>query len=247
MDKDLDGINIYPIGDLHVGSRELDMGLWRAWKKMVMEDENGYVVLVGDMMDNGLRNSKTNVYEATMPPFEQKEWLKREFFDLKDKILGAVKGNHENRSTIETGDDPMYDVMAKLDLEDLYRPNAVFMKVNLGEKAKDRQWSYTLMLAHGGSRNKVEKFGYAIDGLDVMVTGHTHKASSTFPSKIVIDSHNEVVRRVGFTDLVVPSFAVMGGYALRNMYLPQDSGKFPVIHLDGRSKGVSISWIPPKM
>ena len=247
LDRELEGINIYPIGDLHVGSNDMDVELFEAWRKMVLADENGYVVIIGDMMDNGLRNSKTNVYEATMPPHRQKEWLKKEFAPLKDRILGVVRGNHEERSVRETGDCPLYDVCCKLDIEDLYRPNAVFMKVNLGEKRKDRQWSYTLMLAHGGSKNKVKNFGYAVDGLDIMVAGHVHEASSVFPSKIVLDSHNEQVRHVGFVSLVVPSFARMGGYALQKLYTPQDSDKFPVIHLDGTDKGVSVSWIPPKM
>ena len=70
-----------------------------------------------------------------MQPFQQKKWLVEQFEPLKDKkILGANQGNHEYRTTIETGECPLYDVMNKLDIEDLYRQNMAFLKVNLGKK-----------------------------------------------------------------------------------------------------------------
>ena len=242
LPRELDEIRIYPLGDLHVGSREFGHDTWRRWKKMVLEDENGYIVLVGDLMDNGLKNSKTNIYEATMTPREQVEWLVDELGDLKEKIIGAIPGNHEYRTVVETGLCPMYDILCKLNLEHLYRSNMGFVKVNLGEKNKDRQISYTMVLAHGASRAKTEKFGYAIDGMDIMITGHTHTPNSPFPAKIVIDSHNEQIRMVGFTQIVVPSFVKAGGYALKGMYMPQDSTKIPVVILSGKEKKVQVLW-----
>lgn len=241
--RETEGVHIYPLGDLHIGSRELDMELFRKWRRTVLADPVGYVVLIGDMIDNGLRNSKTNVYEATMSPWEQKETLAEELRPLKDRILGAIRGNHEERSVRESDDCPMYDVMARLGLEDLYREGAGFVKINLGEKNKERQWSYTLVLAHGASKSKVDKFNYSIDGMDVMISGHTHQPSSNFPAKIVVDNHNEQVRLVGFVNVVVPSFARMGGYALKGMYMPQDSGKFPVLMLSGTEKEVNVLWM----
>lgn len=240
---EIDGINIYPLGDLHIGSDNFGYDLWHKWKRMVMEDPVGYIVIIGDMVDNGLKNSKTNSYEARLRPREQKEWLKKELEPLKDKILGACRGNHEERSVNDTDDCPLYDVMAKLDLEDLYRERMAFVKTSLGFKNRTRQWSYNLVLAHGGSQGKVKNFAYSIDGMDVLVTGHTHSPASTFPSKIVIDPRNETVSTVGFAHIVVPSFQKLGGYALSGMYQPQqDASRIPVIQLSGKEKGVSILW-----
>lgn len=242
LGRDLPWINVYPLGDVHIGSQDFDLEQWNRWKEMVMSDPYGYVVLVGDLVDNGLRNSKTNPYEATMRPREQKEWLKDQLRPLKNRILGGVQGNHEIRSVNESDDCPMYDVMAKLDLEDLYRENMAFIKVSLGEKNKERQFAYTLVLGHGASKGRVEKFSYSIDGMDALITGHTHQGSSNFYSKIVIDPHNEKVRVDGYTHLVVPSFAKMGGYALRAMYSPQDHRKIPILSLSGKTKEVTILW-----
>jgi len=235
-------MNIYPIGDLHVGSTECNLAMWLKWKEIVLADPNGYVVIVGDMLDNTLKNSKGNCYDNAMSPRQAKEFLLEELRPLKDRILGVVQGNHCYRSTMLTGDCPLYDIMCKLDLEDLYRENMAFIKVNLGQRKKDRQCSYVFTLAHGGSRNKVSNFGYSIDGTDVFVTGHTHSPECDFPAKIVVDSHNEVVRIAEFTHVTVPSYQMLGGYALKGLYTPKSNTKFPVIKLSGEKKDVSVLW-----
>lgn len=243
LSTELDEINIYPLGDQHIGSETFSEEHWRKWKAVVENDPKGYIVIVGDLLDNGLKNSKSNTYEQTMRPREQKAWLTRELMSLKDKILGAVRGNHENRSVDGSDDCPLYDVMAKLDIEDLYRENMAFIKVNLGFRNKERQHSYMIVLGHGQGRGKTENFSYTVDGMDVLITGHTHQPTSRFPSKIVIDSKNEVVNLKGYTHITVPSFAVYGGYALKGMYLPQDSFKIPIITLSGNCKEVKVTWM----
>lgn len=242
LDRDLESIHLYPIGDVHVGSDEFDKDGFETVLSFIENDPYARVVFVGDLMDNALKNSKTNVYEATMSPFEQKQYLKEKLMPIKDKILGAIGGNHEYRSTRETGDFPLYDVLAKLDIEDLYRENMAFIKVNLGEKANKKQASYSIVLAHGASKTKTEKFGYAIDGVDLFVTGHTHSPESNFPEKIVIDPRNNVVSRVGYVHIVVNSFHKTGGYGLKNMYLPKDTTRTACVIMDGTKKGMDVLW-----
>lgn len=240
--EELEYMNIYSLGDLHIGSEQFRYDTWQKWKKAVCEDKNGFVVMVGDLMDMGLKTSKTNSYEATMSPHEQKEWLYCELKDMKEKILGGTQGNHEYRLNIASDTCPLYDVMARLQLEDLYRRNMAFVKVNFGKKNKERQYSYVLSMAHGASKNKTDKFKYTLEGVDVLFTGHIHDAGNSFPAKIVVDSHNEVVRQVGYKHVVVPSFLEYGGYAMRAMYLPVDGSIFPVVKLSGTEKKVEILW-----
>lgn len=242
-DWELPYLNIYPIGDLHVGSGNFSQSSWDRWIKMVMEDEYARVVIVGDMLDNGLKNARTNSYEAKMQPFEQKQWLTQALRPIRDKIIGATTGNHEMRSGILADQYPLYDVLAKLDLEYLYRKNMAFIKINLGRRTNDRQCSYTMVLAHGASKTKSEKFSYAIDNMDIFVTGHVHQPNSAFRSKIVIDTKNEVVRMQDFVHITVPSFQKLGGYSLNAMYLGQSSTVFPIIKLSGEQKEVVVSWI----
>lgn len=131
LESDVESVRIYTLGDLHIGSQEFNMEKWVRWKKMILEDKDAYIIGNGDWVDNGLRNSKTSSYEAVMRPMEQKEWLKKELLELKDRFIGACRGNHEERSVKESDDCPMYDVMSKLDIEDLYRENMAVIKLSL--------------------------------------------------------------------------------------------------------------------
>lgn len=237
---DWDYVNLYPIACVHVGSPDFIEELWYKWKKTVMDDPKSGIILVGDIVDNGLKTSKTDSYRAILSPREQKRWITDELRPLADKILAGVEGNHEYRSVVSADDSPLYDIMCKLDREDLFRENMGFLKVSVGRKSADRQWAYGLALAHGTGKGKQEKFRYSIDNMDLFVTAHLHQAGLEFPAKYVMDLHNETVRKVGFKHLSLSSFTD-GGYALKGMYAPQDN-VFPIVKLSGKEKEVDIRW-----
>ena len=243
MPRELDEMHIYPLGDLHKDSEIFDIKLWENWKKVVFNDPLAYIVLVGDIFDNTLKNSKGNSYSNTGRTSESKRWFANELKPMKDRILAGVDGNHEYRSVHLSDNSPLEDVMCKLDVENVFRYNMAFIKISLGEKSKERQFTYTFVLAHGCSDSKSEKFQYAIDGMDVFITGHTHQPKITFPAKFVIDPYNNKVTKSGFTHITVPSFQYDGGYTIKNMYMPQDNSRVPYIILSGTNKYIETRWI----
>ena len=117
-----------------------------------------------------------------------------------------------------------------------------FVKVKLGNKSKDRQFAYSLVLAHGQSRKKTSDFGYVIDGVDVFFTGHTHCPSDEFQSKIVFDTHNEVVSMRDFT-YYFAEFPIVRWLCVKRLYLPQSSRKFPIVRLSGVEKDIQVMWV----
>ncbi len=219
-------IKIKPLSDLHIGSQGFMSKEWLQFKEEILQDENTYIVIAGDMMDNALKSSVSNVYEQTMRPADQKKWLSNELKDIKDRILCIVSGNHERRSEKDSDDNPLYDVCCKLDIEDRYRSNMAFIKIQLGERNSKRQ-TYVLGITHGsggGSTgnaiNRNEKFAYAIDGLDLLITGHTHKPANSFPAKILVDSKNNKVSIKPFKTIIASSWQAYAGYPLREMMNP---------------------------
>lgn len=220
---------IVPLADAHYGSQEFNEVLWHKTIRRIQDDPHCFAVLVGDLIDNGLKNSITNVYEATCSPGEQKEWLYNELLPIRDKLLGAVGGNHERRSLKEADDDPLYDVMVRLGKEDIYRQNICFMQVKLTYQfnGKDKQrHAFNFALIHGAgggqyigsSANRVQNYGNAIEGIDCIITGHTHKPV-TFPvAKLLF--HNETVVRKQFVVAVASSFLDYGGYAAQKLMVP---------------------------
>lgn len=242
LDRGFEKINLYPLGDVHRGNKMFSETLWNRWKNMVMNDPFGYVVICGDIFEMNLKNSKGNSYENRSRTPDDKRWLASELKPFKDRILGGTMGNHEYRGVYATDDCPLYDVMCKLDIEDLYRENMAFIKVSLGQRGMDRQVTYTIVVGHGVSSKKTETFGYAIDGMDIFITGHTHMPTSNHPAKIVIDPHNDIVKLVGYKHVVVPSFLDMGGYVLKGMYMPHDNNVIPILSLSGREKKIEVTW-----
>lgn len=244
LDRSLDYIEILPIGDTQIGSSGFDEALFDHCIKYILENANCYTVLVGDLLNFGLKTSKTNSYEEVMRPRDQILFLKEKLEPLAiaGKILGIIPGNHENRGVYQSDMCPIFQVAESLGISDLYRENMEFIKISLGEKNKSRQFSYIIGLVHGTSQSKADKFGRSIEGLDVLLSGHTHTASSSFPARVVIDPHNNKARVVGFKNIVVPSFDRFGGYSARGMYVPQDSELFPIVRLSGKDKVVDIVW-----
>ena len=131
---DKEKLNVYPLGDVHIGSKEFDLKLFQQWIEMVKSDPNGAVVIVGDVMNMGLRNSKSNVYEEKLSPMEQKEFCYELLSPISEKIIAGCPGNHEYRMVKEVGTNPLYDVFCRMRIEDRYRENVCFIKLDTQKK-----------------------------------------------------------------------------------------------------------------
>ena len=223
-------ITIYPIADIHLGAAEHMESAWREFRTMILEDESSYLTLGGDLLSNGIKSSVTNVYEEVMRPREAKKLMVEMLTPLKDRILYAVSGNHEHRSSKEVDDDIVYDIMCKMDIEDVYRENIAFLKVQFGvprARGQDNP-TYVIAVTHGngggimsgGAVNRAERFAYALDGIDALIVGHTHKPFTTQPGKLKVDPHNNIVSIKPFKILSCSSWLDYGGYAARANLLP---------------------------
>ena len=234
-------LNIYPLGDVHIGSKEFDLNLLKEWIEMVKNDPNGAVVIIGDIMNMGLRNSKSNVYEETLAPMKQKELCYELLSPISDKIIGGCSGNHEYRSVKEVGINPLYDVFCRLRIEDRYRENACFIKLTVGKQGKNPN-TYGVVLTHGSSKNKDEIWTYSVDGCDCFISGHTHLGTHQPLGKIRMDLTHNKVKTVGYQHIVVLPFQNYGGYAVRNKYMPTHLSQFQRITFDGTSKRIGYTY-----
>ena len=239
--EDLPHLNLYPLGDGHIGSNECDLELFKQWVEMVKNDPYGVVVIVGDIMNMGLRNSKSNVYEEKLSPMEQKELCYELLLPIADKIIGGCPGNHEYRAVKEVGMNPLYDVFCRLRIEDRYRENACFIKLTVGKQGRNPN-TYGLVLTHGSTKTKDEKWTYGVDGCDCFISGHTHEAIHKPFGKIRMDLSHNKVKTVGYHHIVVLPFQSYGGYAIRGKYMPNHLGQFQCITFDGSTKKVGYSY-----
>ena len=249
-----ESIVIFPISDVHYGALEHMQKEWTDFCKLVEQTPNAYIILGGDLINNNVRTcSFVNPYDELVRPREQKKRMVEFLEPIKDRILCAVSGNHEARSMKDDDIDITYDIMAKLDIEDLYRPNVAFMKVSLGRR-KDNSpiQSYTFAVTHGAGGgiytgatvNRNERFGNVIEGLDCLVVGHTHKGTVSKPAKIVIDRKNDKVSMSHYTVISMVSWLNYGGYAMQKMLLPAhvaDPQKLK-LHMNVHNKRIEVLW-----
>lgn len=246
---DKQDIRIYPIGDVHLGAKEHMEREWSMFCANFLKDPNAYIILCGDLINNALKTSVSNVYEETMRPREQKRVMVEMLTPLRERILAATTGNHELRSAKEADDDITYDIMCKLDLEHLYRENIAFVKIQMGDNRTDglRNPTYVLAVTHGsgggiltgGSVNRAERFGYVLDGVDMLIVGHTHKPFLTDPVKVKADARHNRIYYAPFRVCSVSSWMSYGGYAVRKMLLPASNTRH-VVTLRGSKKEIRV-------
>lgn len=227
---------IVPIFDVHLGAAEFMEKEWMSFLEMVEKTPNMYLVLGGDLINNNIRSSVADIWKEQMSPSAQKKLMAQMLEPVKDRILCSVTGNHERRSSRDADDDPCYDIMCKLDIEDRHRENIAFVTIRMGKQVRDngvRSWGeerpvYNLVVTHGSGGGiytgtavlRAERYGYTIDGADLLIVGHSHKPFTTQPGKIVIDSRNNKVSVKPFKVVNATSWLDYSPYAAQKMMLP---------------------------
>lgn len=246
-------IKIACISDVHFGALEHMEREWKQFIQTVRDDPNLYLILGGDLINNNTRSSVGSPWDDTIRPREQKRQMVEFLTPIKDRILCCVSGNHERRSLKDADDDPTYDIMSKLDLEDVYRQNAAFMKLQLGQRSNEPNKgsaTYTFAVTHGAGGgiytgatvNRNERWGNVIEGVDCLIVGHTHKGTVSKPSKIVFDKQNNLVTMKDYLVVSCVAWQNYGSYAMQKMLLPAMTGKPQILHLSDKQKNIEVRW-----
>ena len=237
-------VRVWAIADVHLGSRECNVDGFRAFIAKAAKDPDAYIVLCGDMVNNGVKDSLTNVYEEVLMPSAQIEKAVELLEPVKDRILGAVGGNHESRSRKAVDLDPMYAIMLMLGKGELYRTNFAMLRINLERgKTKDH---YALMLVHGKTENKKRQFAYAVEGVDAIVSGHTHNGIVEKPARLCFTQQNSIVVKP-LVSLTATSWLGYGGYGAAGLYRPASTSDPQCLELEftgsnDRKGRIRVRW-----
>lgn len=239
-------VKIWAVADVHIGAREADIDGFINFLSKIAQDEDSYLVICGDLVNNGIKDSLTNVYEEIMPPHAQIEKAVELLTPVADKILGCVGGNHERRSVKEVDLDPLYQVMCLLRKPELYRPNMAFVRVNMRNFGSSTHDSFALMLVHGKTENKKRWLAQSVDGVDAIISGHTHNGIVEKPARLVFTTRNNVMVRP-LVSLTATSWLGYGGYAMSGLLLPKAVSDPQCLVLEfagtNRKRGtIRVSW-----
>lgn len=228
--NDREDRHIYLLGDVHLGAKECLEAEFAKFLQMVKDDYAGYLILLGDLLNNGVKSSVTNVYDEVLMPGNAKRQMIEYLEPVSDKILCAVTGNHERRTLREDDMDITYDIMSQLGIEERCRRNIAFLKLQFGNPRSSRETNPQYMFActhgagggalPGGVINRNQRFADAFEGLDCLCTGHSHKPMTYAMSKLRIDhAHNRVQERT-VKIAVASSWLRYSGYPTAAMLPP---------------------------
>lgn len=222
--RELPYVDIYFIHDVHYGSELFDDKKWEGIKNKILQDDKAFVCFVGDLMENALPNSKSDMFTQKHSPAEQKEWAIEQLKAFKDKTIAVVPGNHEyNRTTKNCGLYPLYDCCLLAGIGDKYRDTIAFIDVGVGasKKTSKKQVHYFGQIQHKAKDIKTVHSSDYTDGIDFFASGHDHEAKDKPRAKLVFDKHNKVIFKRNIECINCGSFCFYGGYGSKGAYRPQ--------------------------
>ena len=245
----IEGVNnlkIKTLADLHIGDPYCDLKTIKKEIEKIKDSKDCYVLLNGDLMNNAIKTSVSDVYGEVMTPMEQLNTCISLFSPIREKILGVTAGNHERRSYNNSGIALMEVFCMQLGLMDRYDPDGMVIFVRFGKTRKGRLQRYSIYMTHGagGGRkagakaNRLEDMENLID-TDIYVHSHSHLGMVFKKDFFRIDNINSSVEKVEKVFVNTNAFLKYGGYGEAYEYTPYAIA-VPTIELDGYSRKISV-------
>lgn len=242
-------VSILLLGDVHNGAQKSRFDLV---EKVLKEYPHDYFVQIGDFNDVITKNSVGNVHEAKKQIQEQIDDTTRFFKLFKDRFLGIVGGNHDKRIYKDVGFDYLKSISEMFEIP--YSPTFLVLDINItgsGRGSKNRN-NYVIALHHGYSGGRtfgttakqLDDFETFLDGIDIYVTGHTHRPTIIPFRKMEYDRKNKkILYRDGYK-INTSSFIDLERYAEEKLLRPQ-SFAIPRITLLKNERKILTEFVIP--
>jgi predicted phosphodiesterase len=234
-------LEIYPLADVHTGDPLQDKKRVRDFFDEVQAQENRYIIVNGDIINNAVRHGVSDIYTEELNPNQQIDATVALLEPVKDRVLVITEGNHENRTYKQDGLLIMYQVAQRLGIAHTYSSGAYLLFVKFGKsKGRNcRKMPYAIYGKHGtGGGRKVGakairlfEMAEVIDA-DVFLHSHTHVPMVLRKTFHRVDYRNEKATQIEQLFINTNAFLSFGGYSENYGYHPT-STQYPKIILDG--------------
>jgi len=222
-------VKILCLGDIHLGNPAT------TFKLENFKFNEHYFVLLGDLLEMVTKNSPGMLYHQESPA-KQVDKLKAFLEKYSGRVLGLVSGNHDDRVSREVGVDVLEMLCERFQIP--YSPHFLIIHISLSKGG--RRNSIVLALHHGvaGGRSKsasvrqgeyFERF--LSHGVDIYVSGHTHKPALVPFSHRFYDVRRKKLEYVEGLLVTVPSFLKDDYFSLKRMF-EANSLQIPSLTLD---------------
>jgi predicted phosphodiesterase len=240
-------VNLYPLGDFHIGSSHFKDNELKEWVNVIAKDKNALVVIHGDIINNAIKTSVSDIYDEVLNPEQAIDKAVELMTPIKDKIIGITSGNHEDRTYKITGIDVMKNFAYRLGKQDVYSPisNLIFLswgdtqKKGIGRRTPNVTSIYMTHGSGGGrtvgaKANQVARLANMIDA-DIYIHGHTHSPIIFKENYIKVDKMNKGYKEVPRLFVNTNSTEGFGNYGERFKMNPTNRD-FIVVELKQTTK-----------
>ena len=207
---------LYPIGDFHLGSPQCNENFIREVLYEIEHNDKAYWVGMGDLMENAIVGSKSDIYKQIIPPREQMKYLVELLSPIKNKGLFLIAGNHEQRTVRATGIFPEEYISIELGL-----PYMGFSCLSVFQLMKSKTpQSFTVYCHHnygggytkGGKINRAEKLRAIVPTADATFSGHFH-TTSRMPATWYAPGREQIIKHVGYDYCIGSALEYDNSYA----------------------------------
>ncbi len=235
-------IRIAPLFDVHYGNLGHRHEKFLAYIRWIRDTPNVYAVLGGDLMENALDDGRGMTYDQTENPDTQFNDMIKFLSPIAHKILVAVPGNHENRTSKKAGFD-ITAALAKI-LKVPYFEGPVFMSV----LANTYHWLFYVHHGTGNSQTRGGRMNMAarpksFTGMvHFFLSGHVHDCLAE-PETIMIEDPIHM-RLIHAKQWVVVAQSFLGWYktyAYRAEFKPPAAGGVSIVLSDDGGYKASLT------
>lgn len=241
-------LEIYPLADVHTGDPLQDKKRLKQYMAEVLAQENRYIIVNGDIINNAVRHGVSDIYTEELNPNQQIDRTVALLEPVKDRILVITEGNHENRTYKQDGILIMYQVAQRLGIAHTYSPGAylLFVKFGKSQGRKCRKMPYAIYGKHGagGGRKagakaiRLLEMAETVDA-DIYIHSHTHLPMIIPGLFYRCDYRNCKVTPVEKMFINTNGFLLPGGYGEEKGMAPL-STKYPKIILNGIKRDIKV-------
>lgn len=90
-------LKLYILSDAHIGDAHADIPTLKKIISFIKDTPECYCILLGDILNTALKNSKSDIYSEAMSVSEAQKLAVELFTPIKNKVIAMTPGNHENR------------------------------------------------------------------------------------------------------------------------------------------------------
>ena len=193
-------MTLYPLGDFHYGSSQCNVDFIQSVVAEIESNPNAYWCGMGDLMENAIIGSKSDIYTQVIPPKEQMEDISTMLEPIKDKGLFFIAGNHERRTVREVGIIPEEHIAYRLDLPYLgFSAYAVFQMESKTPSSFKCYFhhNYGGGYTSGGKINRAEQLRKITPTADAIFSGHFH-ITSRIPITWFDTGRKQIIKHIGY-------------------------------------------------